>query len=321
VSDIHLYKIETTWNGNTKFDNALTYFENLKYKNCIFCAHCGDITQTGMYMDTDRVNLAPEQFAKYKEIRDKHSIPVYGICGNHESYVHPITDNLDELKYYAGVPLTYTISSDTASEETAGTTVRPNVYAPVGDDLFIMIGQSSWFTSVTPMSESDFYWLQNVLANNKHRRCFIFIHSYIEEDSGDAKDVRENSMFDTWSKTAEFMKMLSNNPNVILFHGHSHMKLENQQYYDSLKPLDKDQLSYKNANYTHINGFKSVHVPSLATPRDINFSENESENDNIASEGYIVDVYDDCIVLNGMDFINKKPIPFGVYKIDTTTNH
>ena len=124
-------------------------------------------------------------------------------------------------------------------------------------------------------------------------------------------------MFDTWSKTSEFIELLSNNPNVILFHGHSHMKLENQKYYDSLKPLDKDQLSYKNANYTHVNGFKSVHVPSCATPRDINFDENESENDNIASEVYIVDVYDDCIVLNGRDFVNEKLVPLGVYKINT----
>lgn len=315
VSDIHLYKVETTWNGNTKFDRALTYFENLG--NLLFCAHCGDITQTGLYSEGDKVNLAPGQFAKYKEICDRHTIPVYGICGNHESYVNPITNNPDELKYYTGTPLTYTISNATASDEAVGTTVRPNVYAPIGDDLFIMIGQASWYTKEAPMSDDDFSWLQTILANNTHRRCFIFIHSYIEEDSGDAKDVRENSMFEKWNKKAEFMTLLSGYSNVILFHGHSHMKLENQQYYDSSKPLDKDQLSYKNANYTHINGFKSVHVPSLATPRDINFSENESENDNIASEAYIVDVYDDCIVLNGMDMINKKRIVLGTYKIDT----
>jgi hypothetical protein len=44
----------------------------------------------------------------------------------------------------------------------------------------------------------------------------------------------------------------------------------------------------------------------------------ESVNDNVASQGYVVDVYDDCIVLNGMDLINNEYIPLGVYKIDTT---
>lgn len=314
VSDIHLWKTAPTWDGNAKFDKALTYFES---KNCSFCAHCGDITQTGLYNEGDKVNLAPEQFAKYKELCDKHTIPVYGICGNHESYVNPITNNPDELKYYTKTPLTYTISSAAASDNTVGTTVRPNIYAPIGDDLFIMIGQASWYTQEAPMSDSDFSWLKTILANNKNRRCFIFIHSYIEEDSGDAKDVRENSMFENWNKKTEFMNLLSNNTNVILFHGHSHMKFENQKYYDSSKPLDKDQLSYKNANYTHINGFKSVHVPSLAMPRDINFSTNESVNDNVASEGYIVDVYEGCIVLNGIDMVNKEYIPWGILKIDT----
>jgi hypothetical protein len=40
-------------------------------------------------------------------------------------------------------------------------------------------------------------------------------------------------------------------------------------------------------------------------------------DDRTASQGYIVDVYDDCIVLNGWDFIENKPIPLGTYKIET----
>ena len=36
------------------------------------------------------------------------------------------------------------------------------------------------------------------------------------------------------------------------------------------------------------------------------------------SQGYIVDVYKDCIVLNGMDLVNNKPVPLGTFKIDTT---
>lgn len=32
----------------------------------------------------------------------------------------------------------------------------------------------------------------------------------------------------------------------------------------------------------------------------------------------MVEVYDDCIVLNGIDFINNEPVPIGTYEIDTT---
>lgn len=86
---------------------------------------------------------------------------------------------------------------------------------------------------------------------------------------------------------------------------------------DSTLPQDENQASYKAANYTERNGFKSVHVPSSATPRDINFGANVAENDNAASEGYIVDVYEDCIVLNGVDLVEKKPVALGTYKIVT----
>jgi hypothetical protein len=134
----------------------------------------------------------------------------------------------------------------------------------------------------------------------------VFIHAYIEEDSGDPMDVRENSIFDYWgvTKTTNFMNLLRQYPNVILFHGHSHMKFENQEY-------------DVNANYTDRNGFKSVHIPSVGNPRDINFDTMKSKDDNSASQGYIVDVYDGCVVLNGMDLINNEYVPLGVYKIET----
>ena len=105
------------------------------------------------------------------------------------------------------------------------------------------------------------------------------------------------------------MSLLRQYPNVILFHGHSHMMFESQQYDD-------------NANYTERNGFKSVHVPSSGHPRELFWDDANKkyywQAKDGGSQGYIVDVYDDCIVLNGMDFINNKPVPLGTFKIDTT---
>lgn len=310
VSDIHFYKKGeswVTWNPEGKFDNVLTLFEN---DRCVFCIHCGDITQTGLYDEGDSTNLVPEQFANYKEVCDKHTIPVYGLCGNHESYVVPITSNLTELHDYTGIPATaYTISNNHSTDDISGTTVRPNIQMTgIGDDLFIVLSQPS---GGYVMSDSDFQWLSTTLETNKGKRCFVFVHAYIEEDSGDAMDVRENSIFESWGGTRkqDFMDLIKQYKNIVLFHGHSHMKLSYQE-------LDVC------ANYTEKNGFKSVHVPSSATPRDVVYDEStkkyKSQDDSSASEGYIVDVYDDCIVLNGMDFIDNKPIPLGQYKIDTT---
>ena len=280
VSDIHLWKTTSSWNGNAKFDSALSFFEE---EGCVMCLHCGDITQTGLYDEGDKTTLVPTQFEKYKEICDKHTIPVYGLCGNHESYMNPISKNLAELKHYTNIDLYYIVEQD--------------------NDLFIILSQPD-YSAV--MSDEALQWLYETLEENRNRRCFIFVHPYIEEDSGDPLDLRENSIFDSWgaTKTNVFKNLLKHYKNTVLFHGHSHMKFEHQV-------LDK------NANYTERNGFRSVNASSVGKPRDINTAAGTTPDDNEGSQGYIVDVYNSCIVLNGIDLITGKPIPVGTYKIDT----
>lgn len=283
VSDIHIYPIAAVaWKPEIKFDNALSHFES---ESCAFCVQCGDFTQTGLYLNYGDTAIDLRQFEKYKEICDKHTIHVYDLCGNHESIQgKPIENNLTELKQYTGNDLYYAVSH--------------------GNDLFILIGQPN-YNKV--MSDNALQWLYETLETNRNKRCFVFIHPYIEEDSGDPLDYRENSVFEDWGTTKKtaFINLMRHYKNTVLFHGHSHTKFECQQY-------------DINANYIERNGFKSVHVPSLGKPRDINTTTGETPEDNGGSQGYIVDVYGDCIVLNGLDFINNQYIPLGVYKIDTT---
>lgn len=300
VSDIHLYDTAENnsqeipsvdvgvWKPNAKFDNALTYFEN---QGCAFCCISGDLTQTGFYSRTDEndastTRLYEGQLAKYKEICDKHSIPVYEIAGNHESfYGMPVSDNLTKWRTYTGEnALHYTVSQ--------------------GNDLFIFLGQPS---ASTPMSDEALQWLYDTLESNRNKRCFIFVHPHIS--SGNALGAyTSNNFFGSWGvKTDAFKNLLKHYKNTIVFHGHSHLKFECQK-------------EDKEANYSEKDGFKSVHVSSLGRPRDIgnitmhNYLENESQ-------GYIVDVYDDYIILNGLDFINNGAdvniIPIATYKIDT----
>ena len=285
ISDIHIYPIAAVaWHPETKFDNVLTYFET---EGCVFVAASGDLTQTGFSLDDTTTGLDTRQFAKYKEICDKHKIPVYAICGNHESITnkedYAVKNQRDLLIEYTGNDLYYTVAQ--------------------GSDLFIMVGQPDWDVV---MNDEEFSWLRTTLEANTDKRCFVFIHSYIEEDSGDAVDFRENSIFENWgtTKTKAFMDLMAQHKNVILFHGHAHIKFECQEY-------------DKAANYTEKNGFKSVHVPSLSLPRDIILSTGETPEDNAGSQGYIVDVYDNYIVLNGRDFIRGEWVPTGVIKIKT----
>lgn len=301
ISDLHIYPhAAVTWTPETKFDNALTYFEG---KKCNFCVACGDLTNTGFYRRTSENVSGTEyldeyQMAKYKEICDKHTIPVYEICGNHESYYGmPITNNLNLLEMYTekGM-LSYTVQH--------------------GDDLFILCGQNH---ASSVMSDEDFIWLGNILEANKDRRCFVFIHSHIDdnvegglEDSGNPCYARANSIFGDsyWGavKRTNFINLMKCHPNAILFHGHTHIMFEAQEH-------------DKQANYSEKNGFKSVHIPSSGSPRELFWDEENKKYNwkakDAESQGYIVDVYDDYIVLNGINFINKRYVPLGVYKINT----
>lgn len=297
VSDVHIsHNTAVAWQPISKFDNALTYFES---QGCAFCVACGDLTNTGFYLRTNESDasttyLDERQFAKYKEICDKHAIIVYEFMGNHESYYGmPISNNLTLMETYTGnSALSYTITQ--------------------GNDLFILCGQprDAWV-----MSDADFTWLGQTLEANKDKRCFVFVHSHIDdnveggvEDSGNPSFARENSIFGNgyWgaTKRTNFINLMKQYPNAILFHGHTHIKFEAQKF-------DKD------ANFSEENGFKSVHIPSLGTPRELISADGTWEARESESQGYIVDVYDDCIVLNGMDLINNEYVPLGVYKIDT----
>jgi hypothetical protein len=59
-----------------------------------------------------------------------------------------------------------------------------------------------------------------------------------------------------------------------------------------------------------------VHIPSLTRPAYV--VDGTRSGDDTLSYGYVMDVYSDCIVLNGMDFINNECVPLGTFKIDTT---
>jgi predicted phosphodiesterase len=320
-SDAHTNRVNPTWDSNNKLDNALTYAESV---GCKFVIGCGDFTQAGFYrknegsenITLDDGTVIPPQgvwydeagMVEYNRIISKHSIPVFEIFGNHESMYKPITLDLARAKELTGIPATaYTVSSAPDSDEIVGTTVRPNRHADVGNDLFILCGQSSWSHV---MSDDDFAWLGKTLKDKKDRLCIVAIHSYMEGDSGDADDRRENSVFDTWSKTAEFVALLKKYPNVILLHGHSHLKYVCQ----SLDPK---------ANYATVKGYKSLHVPSLGKPRrvDTNASvSNDTPEDIKSSQCGKMDRYPDCIVQNAMGFGTTgkpTPIPLGTLKINT----
>ena len=296
AGDIHLWiSDDVPWHPNTKFDKTLTFFEE---EGCDFCVVCGDLTQTGFYRkvnesDPNEVPYLEElQMTKYREICGKHpALPVYEIAGNHESYYGmAISDSMGLWEEYTGRDtLSYTVQR--------------------GNDIFVFLGEPNQSDPITVEGKT---MLQGLLDDpaNADKRFIVFIHSYLEEDSGDPYDYRENSIFAKTSNPeltrAAFIDLLAGRDNLVLCHAHSHMAFELQE-------------GWPDANYTDANSFKSVHIPSLSRPRGINH-EGTTEKEKTPymdgqSQAYVVDVYPDCIHLRGRDLVNDRWVGIAAYRI------
>ncbi len=228
-----------------------------------------------------------EQFYTFRSLIEKHSkVPVYAIAGNHDTPEYGGSMATEFVEKYTGHPLYYSFTE--------------------GEDVYIMLGVAEEATGAH-MAPGALQWLYETLEANKDKRCFIFTHVYPNNSSGDPFDIYG---FDMWKGTEEqiFMSMLNHYPNVTVFHGHSHIEFALQSLSDKA--------------IIDINGkFNSIHIPSLAAPRTCKLEDGViTENHYLyeESEGYVVDVYENCIVLRGYDFVNGKFIPYAQYYIDTT---
>lgn len=274
VSDTHLQPATSALYTN-RFETAMAWFQA---QGASFVCHAGDITNHGFANSDGSTDLL--QFADYKRICDLYpDMPVYAVCGNHDSYNAAITNKLTELEAYTGHGLYYSIT--------------------YGNDLFIFAGQPA---NSSPMNEEELSWLEKLLTVNTGKRCFVFIHPYISGDSGNTLTTYGNALLPaTSSITKRLITALATHGKSVVFHGHSHFR-------------QSEQTVDETTNYTNKNGFHSVHVPSLAAPAYVVNGEREQTTEE--SYGYLVDVYDSHIMLRGWDFVNNKWLPIGIFKIE-----
>ena len=314
ISDPHITPNSTL--KSDRLEAALRFFS--KTDGCAFVCDCGDSTNAGFTVG-DTVNVS--QFVEYKRICDLFpSLTVYNIAGNHDHYNAQLTGNYsptlptettlpDGTVYPAGTPLL------TLYEHYTG----HGIYYEVSHegDVFLFVGQP---TNGVPMDSGIRDWLAAKLEEHKGRRCFVFVHPFIDdnapggiEDSGNPCFARDNSPFGYWgtAATTKFMDIMKRYDKAVLFHGHSHMMFEAQEF-------------DKTANYTNRNGFHSVHVPSLGNPRkllgpDGTWTDKEAEAP-VVPQAYLVDGYEDCVVLNGLE-LGTTGVPsvevLGTLKINT----
>lgn len=276
VSDMHL---DGVGSNGTYLSDAMTFFEN---QGCSFCCHAGDMTNIGFWSETsDEIYLT--QMADYKSVIDAHpNLPMYGICGNHESYNKSIMENLPELKEYTYRDLYYTYTH--------------------GNDVFIFIGQPGG-TSYVRREDwiIELQWLYETLEANRNKRCFVFEHLTLSDDSGNPNNIHNAYWYTLENTLVEVMKHYKN---AMLFHGHSHLDFN-------------EQFNWSYSNYSTKKGFRSISIPSSGGSRITVDGVLQKVNNPDLRSGYIAEVYENCILLKGYYFKNNNTIPIAQYCIDT----
>lgn len=278
-----LYSFGALSDIHLQYDTALDDFQRaLTYLNetedVAFTCICGDLTDNGESSD----------FQTYVEYVNNYSsnTPVYECTGNHECYDTLLS--FDSMKQYTGHDLYYTFEQ--------------------GNDLFIMFGMQYWSTTGAaeqqdPFSQESLQWLYEVLEENRNRRCFVVEHCPRFDGSGKPYEPNMTGNLLNNTKGSVFISLMEHYTNVIWLHGHTHMKFDCQ--------IDCDY-----ANYDNMYGCKSIHIPSLAVTRK--YADGAYSSLYAESEGYVVDVYRNYIVLRGRDFVREKFLPIATYCLDTT---
>jgi len=216
-----------------------------------------------------------ERMAQYRTCLEESvkDMPIYEITGNHESYAE------DGLSV-----------GEVNTELWINTTGDALYYSFThGNDVYIMVGSNSENASLV-FKDDELEWLEQILESNKDKRCFVFQHYF---EHGDPTADPYGAYWSVLQETpgTKFISLMKHYENAIWFHGHSHLSL-----------LDN------HPSVGTSRGYRSVHVPSVSVPRDYDSSAGEYVINYAKSEGYVVDVYENKIVLRGIDFTTNTII-------------
>lgn len=256
-------------------ERALKFFNDKEsvWATCI----AGDLTDTG----------AEDQLQIYKTNVDTNSpnTPVYACAGNHDCRSN-VSDAIWEQ--YTGNKRCFEITK--------------------GNDHFLFFGMSkeSMGPSGSPYTQENIDWLRNKLDKYRNERCFIFMHLFFPDRSGNLKRLYTSNNWLGGNQLTQIQSLSDHYRNTVWFSGHSHWKWSSQMYEQKANVWKSDTSGW------------CVHVPSCAIPKYIANANAGTSYAPLDSEGAIIDVYDNYIDIRAMDLKNGKYLPIGHYRLDTT---
>lgn len=273
---------------------ALRWFRDVDHVDMV-CA-CGDLSQYG-----ENSEFAMTQTEIANEIPN---IPFYTCTGNHDCY---------NSHSGASTFLTYTRRTldSTAHSIVTSTAYQNSFYflhpytnsnSETVNDVFVFFSMYNYSAGNAYLS-ADITWLGSILETYKNNRVFIFTHLFFPEYAGNLGRVNgTGGIYPTgnWLSgdgLTSLMNYFTTYKNTFWFSGHSHWKWDLQRF----------QKNVSVARYGS-DGAWSIHLPSCALPIDSDYTNITQQTDNnrvekpLESQGAVMDVYEDKIVIRGIDF-------------------
>ncbi|MBR3766826.1 MAG: metallophosphoesterase [Clostridia bacterium] len=306
ISDLHFNRYELDGGADvaeSTFARSLSFFEEAGVS---IVAMPGDISTEG----------EKEAFMAFNNISSGYDFPAYTTTGNHDLYA----------KYEKENWLTYMNTGAYGEEKADGIiNVAENgmdfVYEEaVSGDIFIFLNQTSnnyglLFNALLENSQLD--WLEEQLEAHKDKSVYLFFHTFLNSAKGNPLMGTGNLQNDLgWSyplfytpganDEVRIRKLLREYDNVFFFNGHSHWAYHMQTLNPNL-----------NISKNGENGATFVHVSSVSSPRITgDYQVLWEGTDPTMSEGYLIEVYEDTLVLYGVDFVNNRILAYATYECE-----
>lgn len=251
------------------------------------------------------------EFKRYQKILadSSYANPIYEANGNHD--VGTVWDKNGNY-YNDNTPFVKGTGLDSVkSTITAGKPYFEITEPTTGDHFIFMALEGGFYTNKgTQFSTAQLNWLEGLLKKYKDdgKNIFIIEHANIAGwGSGDKLTTPyyyDLGLVKTNSDVARFIKLMETYKDAVIITGHTHLELSAQY------------------NYSDNNGTSAVMIHNSAiggVRRLVNGSVDRAAVKGL-SEGYIVEVYEDCVLFNGTNLYYNESMPQCCYIVPMTTS-
>lgn len=306
ISDLHFNRYELEGGADvaeSTFARALTFYDKA---DVALVAMPGDISTDG----------EKEAFEAFNNISSGYDFPVYTVTGNH-----------DVREKFSKESWRENMNKGAYDEEPAKGIVNVSdngldfVYEEASSgDIFIFLHQTSNNYGIVVNSlldNSQLDWFEARLEEYKDRSVYVFFHTFLTRASGNPFMSTGNLQNEFgWhyflyytlgsNDEARMRELLREYDNVTFFNGHSHWAYH-------LQSINPELNISKNGE----DGATYVHVSSVSSPRvTADYGVLWEGTDPDMSEGYLIEVYEDTLVLYGVDFVNNRILAYATYECE-----